>query len=95
MTMHGSKGLEFDAVFIIRAADNVIPGRAQKQADIEEERRLLYVSMTRARDALTITCARKYGLSKWARQTSMTGLLRIDGSPPEECFQDYEWVLRS
>ncbi len=51
MTMHASKGLEFDAVIVIGVADGIIPDPA---ADIEEERRLLYVALTRARDRLYV-----------------------------------------
>ncbi len=51
MTMHGSKGLEFDVVIIAGLSDRVIPDRS---SDIEEERRLLYVSMTRAREHLHV-----------------------------------------
>lgn len=49
MTMHGSKGLEFDTVIIAGISDRIIPDRG---SDIEEERRLFYVAMTRARDEL-------------------------------------------
>ncbi len=49
MTMHASKGLEFTAVIIAGVNDAVIPDRG---ADIEEERRLFYVALTRARDRL-------------------------------------------
>lgn len=57
MTLHGGKGLEFDAVFITGAEDGVIPlvRSSGNDADIEEERRLLYVGMTRARKVLYIT----------------------------------------
>jgi hypothetical protein len=92
--MHSAKGLQYDAVFSIRAADSVIPGRAHGLEEIEEERRLLYVAMTRARDALTTSCAKLYGLSRWTRPTSMTLLLSVNGSPPEERFEDYEWMVR-
>ena len=51
MTMHGSKGLEFNIVIIAGIADRIIPDRA---SDIEEERRLFYVAMTRAKDELHI-----------------------------------------
>lgn len=51
-TMHGSKGLEFDCVWIIGVNHNIIPS---EKSDIEEERRLLYVASTRAKDQLTIT----------------------------------------
>ncbi len=53
MTMHGSKGLEFDVVIIAGLSDRIIPDHS---SDIEEERRLLYVSMTRARERLHIIC---------------------------------------
>jgi len=46
MTMHGSKGLEFDIVIIAGISDKIIP---DKTSDIEEERRLFYVALTRAR----------------------------------------------
>lgn len=54
-TLHGSKGLEFDAVFISGAEDGIIPMYRDGRADIDEERRLLYVGMTRAKRFLTIT----------------------------------------
>ncbi len=55
-TMHGSKGLEFDDVFIIDCNEQVVPSsRAQKPEQIEEERRLFYVAMTRARNRLFLT----------------------------------------
>ena len=53
MTMHGAKGLEFDAVFLPGLNEGVIPGRkVVKEEEIEAERRLLYVAMTRARKIL-------------------------------------------
>ena len=53
MTLHGSKGLEFEEVFIIDVNEDVIPCRqAVKEEEIEEERRLLYVGMTRAKKRL-------------------------------------------
>jgi DNA helicase-2/ATP-dependent DNA helicase PcrA len=55
-TIHSAKGLEFDAVHVIHAADGMIPSDMATGDDeeIEEERRLLYVAMTRARDALHV-----------------------------------------
>lgn len=50
MTMHGSKGLEFDNVWIIAAEDGVIP--STKNPVYDEERRLMYVAMTRAKNRL-------------------------------------------
>ncbi|MCU0821260.1 MAG: ATP-dependent helicase [Spirochaetes bacterium] len=51
MTMHSSKGLEFDTVIIAGVSDDIIPDQSN---DIEEERRLLYVALTRARERLHV-----------------------------------------
>lgn len=59
-TMHGAKGLEFDTVFIIGANEGNTPyRRAKLEKEIEEERRLFYVAMTRAKRALQITCTKE------------------------------------
>lgn len=56
MTMHASKGLEFDTVFIIQANEGRIPyKRAVQEQGTEEERRLFYVAMTRAKEVLKIS----------------------------------------
>lgn len=56
MTLHGSKGLEFPAVIIFGARKGTIPlENAKHPADKEEERRLLYVGMTRAKEELILT----------------------------------------
>ena len=56
MSIHSAKGLEFPVVFIVGASDGVMPLRFKNSDnDIEEERRLFYVAMTRAKDALCIT----------------------------------------
>ena len=58
MTLHGSKGLEFPAVFICGAEKGMIPLESEKHpADREEERRLFYVGMTRAKEELVITAS--------------------------------------
>ena len=56
-TAHSAKGKEFDVVFVIWAADGVFPmaRTADKEDEVDEERRLLYVAMTRARDQLYVT----------------------------------------
>jgi len=56
-TIHGSKGLEWDSVFVIGVAEDVIPH--EKSDDAEEERRILYVALSRARRNLTITWHKK------------------------------------
>lgn len=54
LTLHGSKGLEFSIVFIAGFDDGIIPHTLLSDFDIEEERRLFYVGMTRAMDELII-----------------------------------------
>ena len=55
-TMHGAKGLEFDTVFIIQSNEGVIPyKRAKLDEELEEERRMFYVAMTRAKRKLVIS----------------------------------------
>ncbi|MDR0377538.1 MAG: UvrD-helicase domain-containing protein, partial [Spirochaetaceae bacterium] len=62
MTIHASKGLEFPVVFIAGAEDGIIPharSLEEGDGDLEEERRLFYVAITRARDKLYITSCLK------------------------------------
>ena len=66
MTVHAAKGLEFDAVFIVGLEENLFPSdmSGDGEREIEEERRLFYVAMTRARKYLTLLFATtrfKYG----------------------------------
>ena len=62
MTLHSAKGLEFPCVYLAGMEDGIFPGFQSIQSDdpdaLEEERRLAYVGITRARDELTITSAR-------------------------------------
>jgi DNA helicase-2/ATP-dependent DNA helicase PcrA len=66
MTIHSSKGLEFDNVFIVGMEENLFPSTLSltSKKETEEERRLFYVAMTRAKLTLTLTAASmryKYG----------------------------------
>ncbi|MDR2980496.1 MAG: UvrD-helicase domain-containing protein [Bacteroidales bacterium] len=66
MTIHASKGLEFDYVYITGLEENLFPSSMSlgSSSEIEEERRLFYVAVTRARRVLTLACAQtryKYG----------------------------------
>lgn len=66
MTMHNTKGLEFDRVFVAGLEDELIPGRSGCSArETEEERRIMYVAMTRARKALYLSFASQR--SMWSR----------------------------
>src|SRR5574344_812273 len=62
MTIHASKGLEFPVVFIAGAEEGLIPHQRsvdENSGDVEEERRLFYVAITRARDKLLISACQK------------------------------------
>ena len=62
MTVHSAKGLEFPRVFLVGMEDGIFPGymaiNSESREDIEEERRLAYVAITRAMDVLKISAAR-------------------------------------
>ncbi len=60
ITMHNTKGLEFDRVIITGLEDQLFPGRgAEEEGEIEEERRIFYVSITRAKNELYMTSCRQ------------------------------------
>lgn len=57
MTIHAAKGLEFDSVFLPALEDGICPGQAENAEEVEEERRVLYVALTRARKHLYLSHA--------------------------------------
>ena len=72
MTMHSAKGLEFDTVFICGAEDGIFPSyrSLDNSEELEEERRICYVAMTRAKKRLYITSAKRrllYGQTTFGR----------------------------
>jgi DNA helicase-2/ATP-dependent DNA helicase PcrA len=65
LTFHAAKGLEFPVVFIAAAEEGITP-LTRRDADLEEEKRLFYVALTRAMDRLTITaCRRRRRFGSW------------------------------
>ena len=83
MTMHSAKGLEFPVVFLAGMEDGLFPGfRAmEREEDMEEERRLCYVAVTRAKEQLYLTCAERrmlYGRTQYAHPSRF-----IDEMPRE------------
>ncbi len=76
MTMHSSKGLEFETVFLLDANEEVTPHKkAVKEADLEEERRMFYVAMTRAKKYLHIFSVEDYFSKKLPRSRFLGELL--------------------
>ena len=66
-TLHSAKGREWDSVFLPAFEQQVIPGE-RKSVDLEEERRLAFVGITRARKCLWVSWARERRLNEWQKQ---------------------------
>ncbi len=85
MTLHAAKGLEFPVVFITGCEDGVLPlQRMGQTADLEEERRLMYVGITRAKEELYLSrarCRMQYG------QTFRNEPSIFLGEIPTDCFE--------
>ena len=76
MTLHAAKGLEFDYVYIIGVEEDILPHRNSIVAEtIEEERRLMYVGITRARLELTLLMAQKRRAGKDFKPTTPSRFL--------------------
>lgn len=77
MTMHAAKGLEFPVVFLVGMEEGIFPSMrsAQSEEDLEEERRLCYVAITRAKQELYLTCAKQrmlYGRTQYMAPSRFT-----------------------
>nr|WP_010133711.1 DNA helicase Rep [Microbulbifer agarilyticus] len=85
MTLHASKGLEYPHVFMIGMEENLLPHRNSIEDDnIEEERRLTYVGITRAQKTLTMTLAGKRKMFGENQDTTPSRFL--EELPEEDCI---------
>jgi DNA helicase-2/ATP-dependent DNA helicase PcrA len=90
-TIHSAKGLEWDAVFLINATEGGIPSsRATEAAQIEEELRLFYVALTRARIWLTVTYPRYRASfqSHWGSGDDLPALTRFLPGTVRRLFEE-------
>ena len=94
-TVHQAKGLEFDVVFLIGAADGFFPTRRSIDADdTEEERRLFYVALTRARDELYVAYPKmntKGGPSMFLSPSRFLQELSTELFEPLRIRRNYGW----
>ncbi len=98
MTMHSAKGLEFPNVFLCGMENGIFPGfRAMEtQEELEEERRLCYVALTRAKQQLVLTCAQRrmmYGQTRYSTPSQFLDELpkdRIDSNLSAPKFNEFE-----
>ncbi len=87
MTLHNAKGLEFRAVFLIGMEEGVFPhSRSIEEQGLEEERRLAYVGLTRAKERLTLTHASSRSL--WGARGFNLPSRFLDELPQEEIERD-------
>lgn len=104
MTMHSAKGLEFPTVFIVGMEDGIFPSMrsADNQSDLEEERRLAYVGITRAKEKLYITHAKQRMLfgttqrniqSRFIREIDKECIEKIDGTTETAQLQTDDGII--
>ncbi len=94
-TIHSAKGLEWDAVYVLHAADGSIPSdmSTKNEEQIEEERRLFYVALSRAKDHLYVCHPQRYyhaGRPKFSDNHSFSQLTRFLTPRARACF---DWRL--
>ena len=95
MTLHAAKGLEFPVVFLVGLEEGLFPSsRSMDEANLEEERRLAYVGMTRAMEKLFLTYAQSrfsFGGRNWTSPSRF--LIELGYNPfGSEDFQEEEYV---
>ena len=89
MTLHSAKGLEFPVVFLVGMEEGIFPGykSISEPTELEEERRLCYVGITRARQNLFLTCSKQRTIFG---STSYNPTSRFLNEIPEELLEGYE-----
>ena len=96
MTVHSAKGLEFDNVYLVGMEDGLFPGFAAKydfnDSELQEERRLFYVGMTRARKTLTITSA-KMRMVRGENEFHKLSMF-VEEIAPECILDESEWNMK-
>ena len=94
MTLHSAKGLEFPVVFLVGMEEGIFPGYKSigEPKELEEERRLFYVGITRAKQYLYITCAKHRTIFG---STSYNAISRFVSEIPDELLEGYEDISSS
>ena len=89
MTLHSAKGLEFPVVFLVGMEEGIFPGyqSISEPKELEEERRLCYVGITRAKENLFLTCSKQRTIFG---STSYNPTSRFLNEIPEELLEGYE-----
>ena len=89
MTLHSAKGLEFPVVFLVGMEEGIFPGYKSiaEPKELEEERRLCYVGITRAKENLFLTCSKQRTIFG---STSYNATSRFLNEIPEELLEGYE-----
>ena len=92
MTLHSAKGLEFPVVFLVGMEDGIFPGHQSMMdpQELEEERRLCYVGITRAKENLFLTCSKQRTIFG---STSYNPVSRFLKEIPPELLEGYEEVF--
>ena len=87
MSLHAAKGLEFRYVFIVGVEDGTLPHEASiDEGRLDEERRLFYVGITRAKEALWLSHARE--AQKWGDRLRLSPSRFLDELPAAELQRD-------
>ena len=89
MTLHSAKGLEFPVVFLVGMEEGIFPGYKSigEPKELEEERRLCYVGITRAKENLYLTCSKQRTIFG---STSCNPMSRFLKEIPKELLDGYE-----